>query len=70
MVPDGSRYKLTSEDKEIVVGSLEFVVGFVAEHIPAQVVETDLKDALGMGPSALAIPSRDQDQHSVYVWGV
>ena len=54
-VPGGDRQQLTEADRKLSVGVVEFVTGYVAEHLPAQVVATDLKPLLPNAASALAV---------------
>ncbi len=54
-VPGTGKYTLTVEDKKLVVEGAQFVVRHVAEHLPFQLVATDLKPLLPGSASNLAV---------------
>jgi hypothetical protein len=55
VVPGEGRAKLTDEDKAVAAAAVIFVMGFVAEFLPAQVTCTDAKSLLPGGASELCV---------------
>ena len=56
------RYKLDATDKSVVLDAADFVVGFLAEGVPVQVLETDRASFLPKNASKLAVQSVGGEQ--------
>ena len=58
LLPTGVRYTLTDDDKTLAADAADFMAAYVAEALPAQVVNTDLRSGLPSAASRLAVRSR------------
>ena len=60
LVPgDKKRSTVSDDDKEMVIHSVDWIVGFIAESLPARVLTPDMKPLLPGIASALAVQSID-----------
>ena len=54
-VPGAVRQRLDESDRKVALEACEFLTGYIAEHLPAQVCAADLKQLLPNAASALAV---------------